>query len=86
MDNWRDRFFNEAETVKIPRDKLDKERARAEAAEAEVARLREELEVTRDLLRDAPILFQDDAHQPWCDAVSDYLETLDNSGQDAAGG
>jgi hypothetical protein len=55
-------------------------------AEAEVARLRTELAVTRDLLSDAPVPFQDDVHQPWHDAVCEYLSTLDNSGQDAAGG
>ena len=35
MDSvWRDRFYNEGETNKILREKLDKERDRAEAAEA----------------------------------------------------
>ena len=70
------------------RDALDGACALAEAerAQAEVARLRAELEVTRNLLRDAPVPLDDDVHQPWYVAVCDYLETLDNSSQDAAGG
>ena len=86
----------EAEQLRDARDDAEAETARTEdllglaqherdEARAEVARLREELAVTQDLLRDAPIPFQDDVHQPWYDAVTDYLETL-NSGQDAVGG
>jgi len=64
---------------------LKHEYARLKAAEAELARLRMELTVTRDLLRDAPVPFEDDVQRLWYEAVADYLETL-NSGQDAAGG
>jgi hypothetical protein len=59
---------------------------RAEAAEAECERLRAELEVTRDLLSDAPMGFEDYTYETWYASVKDYLETLDDDDQDAAGG
>lgn len=58
--------------------------ARAEAAKAEVERLRGELEVTQCLLRDAPFGFEDYTYESRYASVSDYPETLDNTHQDTA--
>jgi hypothetical protein len=56
-----------------------------DAALVEVERLSAELTVTQDLLRDAPMGFEDYTYETWYASVSDYLETLETSGQDAAG-
>jgi predicted nucleic acid-binding Zn-ribbon protein len=52
-------------------------RKRNDALEAEVEQLQKELEVTRDLLSDAPMGFEDYTYETWYASVKDYLETLD---------
>ena len=65
---------------------FETQRAQRDEAQAEAALRREELAVTRNLLRDAPMGFEDYTYGTWYASVNDYLETLANSGQDAAGG